>query len=67
MLSKSQIISAIQQVNCSARSEWLGLFDIHALRLYLDHLQLTLEPRGRTSAWIRPGDTPALVTRQPAP
>ncbi|MCZ6445098.1 MAG: hypothetical protein ACE10B_09810 [Phycisphaerales bacterium] len=67
MISKSQIIDAIQQVNQSARSDWLDIFDISALRRYLDHLQLTLEPRGRGSIWIRQGDTPAVVTREPIP
>ena len=31
------------------------------LRRYLDHLHLTLEPRGLESRWRRPGDTAALA------
>jgi hypothetical protein len=66
MLSKFQIIEAILQINRSVRFEWLAAFDASSLRRYLDHLQLTLEPRGRRSVWHRPGETAAVVTRQPA-
>ena len=65
MLSKEQIILAIQQINRSARQEWLSLFDVSALRRYLDHLQRTLEPRGGHSIWIRTNETSAVVTREP--
>jgi hypothetical protein len=65
MLSKSQIIEAIQAINKSARREWLGVFDVAELRAYLDHLQLTLEPRGARSAWVRRNGSPSVVTRLP--
>ena len=65
MLSKLQIINAIQQINRSVSAEWLGAFDASALRQYLDHLQLTQEPRGRRSIWRRPGESAAVITRQP--
>lgn len=65
MFSKTQIISAIQQVNRSVRREWLESFALPDLRRYLDHLEVTLEPRGRASVWIRSGETPAVVTRRP--
>ena len=65
MLTKQQIIDGIQQINRSAQRDWLNVFDINALRRYLDHLQRTLEPRGGQSIWIRPGDTPAIVTKHP--
>ena len=65
MLSKKQLIDGIQQINRSARRDWLEVFDIYALRRYLDHLQRTLEPRGGHSIWIRPGDTRAVVTKHP--
>jgi len=64
-LNKQQVIDGIQQINQSARRDWLEVFDIFALRRYLDHLQRTLEPRGGGSHWIRPGDTPAIVTKHP--
>lgn len=66
MMSKNQIIENIQQINRSARQEWLNLFDISALRRYLDHLQRTLEPRGGHSVWVRTNETAAVVTRRPA-
>lgn len=66
MMTKAQLVEAIQQINRKVGTDWLFAFDASALRRYLDHLQLTLEPRGRASRWDRPGDTPAIVTRQPA-
>lgn len=65
MLSKEQIIQGIQQINHSARTEWLSLFDASALQRYLDHLQQTLEPRGGHSIWVRSNETTAVVTRVP--
>jgi len=63
MMTKSQLIDAIQQINPGARAEWLGVFGVPDLRVYLDHLQITLEPRGAASRWVRRGDTRAVVWR----
>jgi len=65
MLDKMQIIEAIRQINRSARLDWLGKFDVDALRRYLEHLQLTQEPRGRNSSWIRHPETSPFMTRHP--
>jgi hypothetical protein len=65
MLNKDQIIDGIQQINRSARRDWLIEFDQGALRQYLDHLQHTLEPRGGHSIWVRRPDTPAIISREP--
>ncbi len=65
MLSKTRVISAIVQLNGSAPPDWLNNFAVTALRKYLDHLEFTIEPRGRTSIWTRSGETPAVVTRTP--
>ncbi len=65
MISKTGIISAILQLNRSAQPFWLSKFATPALRRYLDHLEVTLEPRGRESVWIRLAETPAVVTRIP--
>lgn len=65
MLNKLQIIEAIQQINQSARREWLDLFDAGALRRYLDHLQWMLEPRSGNSIWVRDEQSAATMTRQP--
>jgi hypothetical protein len=66
VLSKGQIIEGIQLINRSARRDWLSAFDRGTLLQYLEHLQRTLEPRGAHSAWVRCGETPAVVTRRPA-
>ena len=39
MPSKFKLIELIQQINRSARAEWLSRFDESALVLYLDNLQ----------------------------
>lgn len=64
MISKDQIIEHIQQINRSARRDWLAVFDVSALQQYLDHLLITLEPRGRFSTWLRPSGRHAAVTRR---
>jgi hypothetical protein len=66
MLSKDQIIAGIQQINRSARRDWLIEFDHGALRQYLDHLQQAIEPRGGHSIWVRRNDSPAIISREPA-
>jgi hypothetical protein len=65
MLSKVQLIEGIQEVNQSARRDWLDLFDVTALKRYLDHLNWMLGPRGGHSPWERPNETRAMLTRQP--
>ena len=65
MISKTRIINAILQLNRSASADWLDSFATDALRRYLDHLQVTIEPRGRASVWQRSGETRAVVTRTP--
>ena len=65
MLTKPQLIQSIQAINISAREDWLAMFEVAALNRYLDHLQITLEPRGAASRWVRPNDAPVIVTRRP--
>lgn len=65
MLTKPQLISSIQAINNSARKDWLATFEVSALNQYLDHLQITLEPRGAASRWVRDVDSPVIVTRRP--
>ncbi len=48
-IGKPQIIEAIRQLNPTAKRPWLEKFTVGDLGRYLDHLQLTLEPRGSRS------------------
>ncbi len=64
MVNKLTLIDHIQQINGSAPADWLALFDISALNRYLEHLQYSLEPRGRGSTWVRQAETPAIVTSE---
>jgi hypothetical protein len=67
MVTKPQIIDAILEINHSASRRWLDAFPRAELRRYLEHLQLTLEPRGPESVWIRSQQAPASSTRAPGP
>ena len=64
MLDKDRLIDLILETNPSSSRDWLMEFRPEQLRSYLDHLEMTLEPRGRNSRWARPGDTPAVVWRK---
>ncbi len=54
-IGKPQIIEAIRQLNPTAKRPWLEKFTVWDLDRYLDHLQLTLEPRGYSSFWPTSG------------
>ncbi len=60
-IGKPQIIEAIREINPTAKRPWLEKFTEGDLDLYLDHLQLTQEPRGTRSTWIRAHATPATT------
>ncbi len=64
MLTKNQLIDSIQEINSSARADWLAMFDISALHTYLNNLQRTLEPRGADSRWLRTQGTSPFIMRQ---
>lgn len=55
----------IRAFNPGVSMGYLASFDRRALELYLNHLVAARQPRGRASRWVRPGDTPAMVLRQP--
>ncbi len=46
-IGKPQIIEAIREINPTAKRPWLERFTVGDLGRYLEHLQVTLEPRGR--------------------
>lgn len=64
MLDKNHLIDLILKANPGSSRDWLDQFRTDQLRSYLDHLEITMEPRGRNSRWARPGDTPAVVWRK---
>jgi hypothetical protein len=63
MPSKHELIDRIRQINRSADTRWLEAFDQSALFNYFEHLQVLMEPRGRSSVWRRRPETPAVVAR----
>ena len=63
MPAKDHLIQSIREFNRTARRDWLSQFDTDSLQRYLDHLLHGSEPRGGTGRWVRPGDTPAMVSR----
>jgi hypothetical protein len=64
MLTKKQLIDGITEINPSADLSWLDDFADDELQRYLDHLQLTIEPRG--TSWMRTHETTAVVCRNAA-
>lgn len=61
---RDRVVERIRSLNPTASREFLGSFRPEALRLYLAHLAATANhPRGRGAVWVRPADTPAIMTR----
>ncbi len=61
---RDRIVEGIRSLNPTASRDFLGSFRPAALRLYLAHLAATANnPRGRGAVWVRPADTPAIITR----
>lgn len=62
-MSKQQLIEAIREHNRSATNDFLICFNESALTNYLNHLRYKVEPRTGEACWVRPAETPAVVTR----
>ncbi|CAG0999946.1 hypothetical protein PHYC_02808 [Phycisphaerales bacterium] len=62
-LSRAQLVERIMELNPTAGREFLARFTGPALGEYLDHLTLTVEPRGKASVWVRRSGPPAIITR----
>ena len=60
---KQQLIDEIREHNRTASMEFLADFNEPALHHYLIHLKHMSMPRSRRAAWVRPGETSAVVTR----
>lgn len=66
IMTRSQVVERIISINPTASVEFLARFQDRALRGYLEHLHAVQEPRGRATArWIRPADSPAIMSRSP--
>lgn len=55
-----RLMHEIQTLNPTAGRDYLSRFSERELRLYLDHLTATCEPRGRMARWLRRAETHAI-------
>lgn len=55
---RQQLIAQIRALNPGAARNLLEQFEDDALSTYLDHLKLTIMPRG--TRWVRSGSSPAI-------
>lgn len=64
-LTRSQIVDRIVRINRTVSAEYLDQFEEEELALYLSHLACATSPRG--GLWLRPADSPAIMswTRDP--
>lgn len=61
-LTIEQLVVQIQALNPTASASFLSRFSPCALGVYLSHLCVASEPRGRDApAWVRPADTRAVM------
>ncbi|MBC7835966.1 MAG: hypothetical protein H7Y88_12835 [Phycisphaerales bacterium] len=65
-IERARVMARILEVNTGTSREFLEGFRDEALLVYLEHLETAGRPRGRGSAWVRPGDTPAIMVREAA-
>ncbi|MBL8764918.1 MAG: hypothetical protein JNM07_11675 [Phycisphaerae bacterium] len=63
VLRRTQLMDRIITINPTASRDFLDRFADRALATYLEHLETLEVPRGSTARWVRPGDTPAAVSR----
>jgi hypothetical protein len=63
-LTREQVVDRIITINPTATAQFLERFKPESLEKYLDHLVVASGPRGGHSRWMRPGDSPAIVTRE---
>ncbi|MEX0887749.1 MAG: hypothetical protein WD009_15060 [Phycisphaeraceae bacterium] len=64
-MNKQELIENIRERNRSVSDEYLVRFNEQALESYLQRLTHVVGHRGRNSRWVRQGDGPASVTREP--
>lgn len=62
-LTREQVVDRIITINPTATTAFLERFNESSLTKYLDHLVVASGPRGGHSRWMRPGDSPAIMSR----
>lgn len=65
LVTRSQIVTRILELNPTASPAFLGHFDQSSLADYLEHLEVAQRPRDERGGWIRRGNIPAIVVRVP--
>jgi len=61
-LQRTRLVEEIRELSPTAPAGYLLRFNDRALEDYLRHLRSAAEPRGRAARWLRPGDTPAIMS-----
>jgi len=64
-LTKVRLVERIIEMNPTASEQFLRVFSHKRLMDYMEHLASAQEPRGRNASWLRRGDSPAIVAREP--
>lgn len=64
-VEQRRLIEQIRDLAPTLREQQLARFNEEALQLYRDHLLFARAPRGPQARWERPGDTPAMLVREP--
>jgi hypothetical protein len=64
-LTKARLVERIIELNPTASEAFLRVFSHRRLMDYFEHLASAQEPRGKHSSWLRRGDSPAIVAREP--
>jgi|GEM_PF-1163816 len=64
-LTKARVVERIIEMNPTASEQFLRVFSHRRLMDYMEHLVSASEPRGKHSTWLRRGDSPAIVAREP--
>jgi len=62
-LTREQVVDRIITINPTATTDFLERFSEDSLARYLAHLMAASGPRGRHARWVRPGDSPAIMSR----
>lgn len=62
--ARKRVVEQIISVNPTATAAFLDRFGTTELQNYLEHLEVTSQPRGAAARWIRPSGTPGIVVHE---